>query len=98
MIQNRIRYRGIRVLGTRFFGHTTRLADAFEICNRARDQQNPVVGTRREPQPRDRVLNIMYKAFMSYSHAADGRLAPTLQSALHRFAKPWYRLRALSIF
>src|SRR6185369_5357986 len=35
---------------------------------------------------------------MSYSHAADGRLAPALQSALHRFAKPWYRLRALHIF
>ena len=30
-------------------------------------------------------------AFMSYSHAADGMLAPALQSALHRFAKPWYR-------
>jgi len=39
-----------------------------------------------------------YNAFMSYSHAADGRLAPALQSALHRFAKPWYRLRALRIF
>src|SRR3954468_12491211 len=35
---------------------------------------------------------------MSYSHAADGRLAPALQSALHRFAKPWYRLRALHVF
>jgi MTH538 TIR-like domain (DUF1863)/WD domain, G-beta repeat/Anaphase-promoting complex subunit 4 WD40 domain len=39
-----------------------------------------------------------YNAFMSYSHAADGRLAPALQSALHQFAKPWYRLRALHIF
>jgi WD40 repeat protein len=39
-----------------------------------------------------------YNAFMSYSHAADGKLAPALQSALHRFAKPWYRLRALHIF
>jgi hypothetical protein len=39
-----------------------------------------------------------YKAFISYSHAADGRLAPALQSALHRFAKPWYRLRALRVF
>jgi len=35
---------------------------------------------------------------MSYSHAADGRLAPALQSGLHRFAKPWYRLRALHVF
>jgi hypothetical protein len=39
-----------------------------------------------------------YKAFISYSHAADGRLAPTLQSALHRFAKPWHRLRAMRVF
>jgi len=41
---------------------------------------------------------VVYDAFMSYSHAADGQLAPALQSALHRFAKPWYRLRALHIF
>ena len=39
-----------------------------------------------------------YKAFLSYSHAVDDRLAPALQSALHRFAKPWYRLRALRVF
>ena len=35
---------------------------------------------------------------MSYSHAADGRLAPALHAALHRFAKPWYRLRAAHVF
>ena len=29
-----------------------------------------------------------YDAFLSYSHAADGKLAPALQRALHRFAKP----------
>jgi hypothetical protein len=28
-----------------------------------------------------------YEAFVSYSHAVDGRLAPALQSA-HRLAKP----------
>ena len=39
-----------------------------------------------------------YDAFISYSHAADGKLAPALQSALHRFAKPWYRLRAVRVF
>ncbi len=39
-----------------------------------------------------------YKAFISYSHAADGRLAPALQAGLHRFAKPWYRLRAMRVF
>src|SRR5262249_46918676 len=39
-----------------------------------------------------------YKAFVSYSHAVDGQLAPALQSALHRLAKPWYRVRALRVF
>jgi len=39
-----------------------------------------------------------YQAFLSYSHAADDQLAPALQSALQRFAKPWYRRRALRIF
>src|SRR5436190_7762567 len=41
---------------------------------------------------------VAYTAFVSYSHAADGKLAPALQLALHRFARPWYRLRALRIF
>lgn len=39
-----------------------------------------------------------YHAFISYSHAADARLAPALQSGLHRLAKPFYRLRALNVF
>jgi WD40 repeat protein len=39
-----------------------------------------------------------YDAFISYSHTADGRLAAGLQSALHSFAKPWYKRRALHIF
>src|SRR5215213_8551407 len=39
-----------------------------------------------------------YDAFISYSHAADGKLAPALQDALQRFAKPWYRRRALHLF
>jgi WD40 repeat protein len=39
-----------------------------------------------------------YNAFISYSHNADNTLAAALQSALHRFAKPWYKLRALHIF
>jgi WD40 repeat protein len=41
---------------------------------------------------------LLYKAFISYSHGADGKLAPALQDALHRFAKPWYKMRALRIF
>jgi WD40 repeat protein len=43
-------------------------------------------------------LTLPYDAFLSYSHAAEGRLAPILQSALHRFAKPWYRRRQLHVF
>jgi hypothetical protein len=42
--------------------------------------------------------SLKYDAFMSYSHSADGGLAPAVQKALHRFAKPWYRLRMLHIF
>jgi WD40 repeat protein len=41
---------------------------------------------------------LAYDAFISYSHAADGRLAPALQSGLQRLAKPWYRVRALRVF
>ncbi len=41
---------------------------------------------------------MQYDAFISYSHAADGRLAPSLQSGLQRLAKPWYRVRALRVF
>jgi WD40 repeat protein len=39
-----------------------------------------------------------YDAFISYSHQHDRVLGPRLQSALQRFAKPWYRMRALRIF
>lgn len=39
-----------------------------------------------------------YNAFLSYSHATDGKLAPALQIALHRLAKPLFKLRALSVF
>ncbi len=39
-----------------------------------------------------------YDAFISYSHAADGRLAPELQTGLQRLAKPWNRRRALEVF
>lgn len=39
-----------------------------------------------------------YHAFVSYSHAADAALAPALRLALHKFAKPWYKTRALAIF
>ncbi len=39
-----------------------------------------------------------YDGFISYSHAADGRLAPALQKALQKLAKPWYRRRSLEVF
>ncbi len=39
-----------------------------------------------------------YDAFLSYSHAADGRLAPAVQLALQRFARPWHRPWALRVF
>ncbi len=39
-----------------------------------------------------------FNGFISYSHAADGRLAPAVQHGLHRLAKPWHRRRALWIF
>ena len=39
-----------------------------------------------------------YRAFLSYSHAADGKVAPAVQAALHRLAKPWHRLRAIRVF
>jgi len=41
---------------------------------------------------------VAYDAFISYSHAADGRLAPALQSGMQRLAKPWYRVRVLRVF
>jgi WD40 repeat protein len=39
-----------------------------------------------------------YNAFVSYSHAADGALAPALQRSLQRLARPWHRKRALEVF
>lgn len=40
----------------------------------------------------------MYSAFISYSHTADRNIAPAVQTALHRFARPWHRLHAVRIF
>ncbi|HEY8217607.1 MAG TPA: hypothetical protein VIH82_10765, partial [Acidimicrobiia bacterium] len=39
-----------------------------------------------------------YDAFISYSHAVDGRLAPAVQRGLQHLARPWHKLRALSVF
>ena len=41
---------------------------------------------------------VSFNGFISYSHAADGRLAPAVQRGLHHLARPWNRRRALWIF
>jgi len=41
---------------------------------------------------------IFYNAFISYSHAMDGALAPILQQSLHNYAKPFYKIRAVRVF
>ena len=43
-------------------------------------------------------VEMVYKAFISYSHTTDQRLAPAIQRGLSTFAKPWYRLRTMRIF
>ena len=45
-----------------------------------------------------RMIEHRYDAFISYNHGADGELAPAIERGLQRIAKPWYRLRALSVF
>lgn len=42
--------------------------------------------------------SVEYDAFVSYSHAADGQLAPALQAGLQSLGKPWYRRRVLRVF
>jgi WD40 repeat protein len=39
-----------------------------------------------------------YDAFISYSHAADGKLAPAVEKGLEQLAKPWSKRRALNVF
>ena len=46
----------------------------------------------------DPISGPVYDGFISYSHSADDLLAPRLQSGLQRFAKPWWKRRALRIF
>jgi WD40 repeat protein len=42
--------------------------------------------------------NVKYRAFVSFSHESDERLAVSLRTSLTRFAKPWYRVRTMRIF
>jgi WD40 repeat protein len=39
-----------------------------------------------------------YDAFISYSHSADGKLAPAVQSGLQRLGRSWRSVRALKVF
>ena len=39
-----------------------------------------------------------YHAFISYSHVADGNLAPAVQAALERFGQPWYSRARVQVF
>ena len=43
-------------------------------------------------------MTAKYDAFISYSHSADGRIAPAIQAGLQQLARPWYRRRALWVF
>src|SRR5687768_1999565 len=60
------------------------------------DSSSSVVDDPRRPSRAD--ARYSYKAFLSYSHAADGRLASFLQAALQGFAKAWYRRRSIRVF
>jgi hypothetical protein len=40
----------------------------------------------------------LYDAFISYSHVKDKPIAASLQSAIRKLGKPWYRRRALRLF
>ncbi|MFE5994177.1 toll/interleukin-1 receptor domain-containing protein [Streptomyces sp. NPDC056453] len=41
---------------------------------------------------------VSYTAFISYSHETDSHRARWLRDALHSFAKPWNKVRALRVF
>jgi WD40 repeat protein len=56
------------------------------------------MGLAMAPDGVDRRNAARFAGFISYNREVDAGLARTLQTALHRFAKPWYRLRALRIF
>ena len=47
---------------------------------------------------RERMMASVYKAFLSYSYAADGKLAPALQRGIQRLGKPWYRRPFVRVF
>src|SRR4051794_37336974 len=55
-------------------------------------------GPVRRRDPRAASGDLRYDAFLSYSHAVDGQLAPAIQVGLQHLARPWYQVRALRVF
>ena len=43
-------------------------------------------------------MTVSHDAFISYSHDADGALAPVLERGLERLARPTFKLRAIDVF
>src|SRR5581483_7600704 len=39
-----------------------------------------------------------YDAFLSYSWTADKQVAPVIQGAIQNFLRPWYKIRAKTVF
>src|SRR5262249_13922696 len=39
-----------------------------------------------------------YDAFLTYSWQADSKIAPVIQSLIQQFLRPWYKLRAKTVF
>ena len=76
---------------------TREIADSRSARGRAATKRSHAILERIALVPPAPGANV-YHAFISYSHAGDGRLAPSLQKGLQRFAKPWYRARALRVF
>jgi hypothetical protein len=44
------------------------------------------------------IFIMKYNAFVSYSHQKDSKLAPSLEKAFEKFAKPTFKRKALTIF
>lgn len=61
----------------------------------ASDRQVAVSSSEAEPaaKPAPAARPCRYDAFISYSRAADGKLAPALRNGLQRFATPWWVFR-----
>ena len=51
-----------------------------------------------DPAGRPGTDRVAYDAFISYSHRDNRGVAIAVQRGLERFAKPWYRLRAMRVF